>query len=739
MPVPRLDRMNVPSWTSLVGAGLTPAAASERVAPLWLTLRLLSVGVAYYLAARLGLLIPYVGTHVSLVWLPTGIAIAAYMRWGTWMSVSVFAAAFAANVETGGPIWMGMGIAIGNTLGPWVSTLALRRWGFDNALMRRLDLGVYLLAVMLGMVVSSSNGTAWLRMAGLLPASQWGSAWMTWWIGDSVGALLGGVPLLATTYATVQETFGGRRGSFNIGLLGIALLCSLLSFSSWTPPALLFPLLSLPLFITAVLALRAGVLAASLSVLLLSGAAAWGTAQGIGPFAGHDAHAGLLALWSYITAQACTSVLICGLAAELLSSRRQQAALFKHANEGIVLVGPDGRIGAVNPAAGAMLGLKPSDVQGTRITELPRGNGAELAQLLARAALPGTNHGYLSLMRPDGAQRQVEAQTARHCDARGQWQTQVMLRDVTDRRDAEARLAGSEQRLRLITNNVPALIAYLDREHRFVFANETYADWFGIRPESLIGQTFGERFGEAPYAACKPFMDEALNTGRRTSLERESDRDGRTRHLRSTYVPHRASDGSIIGLYELTMDVSESKAVETQFRQLARVDHLTGLPNRRQFEDKLGEALARANREGLILAVACVDIDHFKTVNDTWGHACGDAVLKEFARRLRDAVRTTDAVARLGGDEFVVILEQLRNEDEAALVAGKIAAAMQVPIVLPEGAATATASIGVGLLLVEAGVSEPGEMLATADAALYDAKHAGRNTYRIRRCVPPQQ
>jgi hypothetical protein len=200
------------------------------------------------------------------------------------MSIGVFAAAFAANIQAGGPIWMGLGIAIGNTLGPWVSTLLLRRWGFDKALTRRVDLGVYLVAVMLGMVVSSINGTAWLHLAEVLPATGWGSAWMTWWIGDSVGALLGGVPLLAMTYATVRESFGGRSGSFNIALLGLVLLCGFLSFSSWTPPALLFPLLSLPLFVTALLALRPGLLAASLSVLLLSGAAAWGNCTRRRPF-----------------------------------------------------------------------------------------------------------------------------------------------------------------------------------------------------------------------------------------------------------------------------------------------------------------------------------------------------------------------------------------------------------------------------------------------------------------------
>ncbi|MEX8516890.1 MAG: diguanylate cyclase [Leptothrix sp. (in: b-proteobacteria)] len=582
------------------------------------TLQLLGVAIAYYLAARLGLLIPYVGTHVSLVWLPTGIAIAAYLRWGGLMSASVFAAAFAVNVQIGGPVWMGLGIAVGNTLGPGLAVLMLRRSGFDPALTRRRDLGVYLVAVMAGMIVTASNGTLWLRLAELLPASMWGSAWMTWWVGDAVGALLGGIPLVAMSSSTVRATFGGRRGLGNAALLGVVLGCGVWSFSPWSSPALLFPLLSVPLFVTAVLALRAGVLAASLSVLLLSGAMAWGTAQGIGPFAGHDAHAGLLALWSYITAQACTSVLICGLAAE--------------------------------------------------------------------------------------------------------------------RKDAQARLAISEQRLRLITNNVPALIAYLDREHRFVFANETYADWFGIRTDSLLGKTFGDCFGAAFYAARQPHMDAALRTGHRQTLEVVSDLGGRQRQLRSTYVPDLRSDGSVAGLYMLSMDISELKAVEAQLTRLARFDHLTGLANRMQFDDRLQEALARSRRTELAMALLYIDIDHFKTINDTQGHAAGDAVLTEFARRLKASVRATDTVARLGGDEFVVVIEQLHHDDEATLVARKIAALMQTPIALANGAMAVTASIGVGLLNGGAQASTAGEIMATADRALYDAKHAGRNTYRVRVC-----
>ena len=430
-------------------------------------------------------------------------------------------------------------------------------------------------------------------------------------------------------------------------------------------------------------------------------------------------------------------MLICGLAAELLSSRRQQASLFQHAAEGIALVGPDGRIGALNPAASAMLEVQESEILSRHVAELPRGNGAALARWLAEAVPPGASHANLSLTHADGAVRRVEAQAARYCDARGLWQTQVMLRDVTERWNAQARLAASEQRLRLIADNMPALVSYIDRDYRFVFANETYGTWFGVRPENLIGKTFRECFGEASFAARQPSMDAALRTGERQTLERRSERGGRTRHLRSSYVPDIAADGSVAGLFELTLDASESKAVEEHLMQLARVDHLTGLPNRLQFEDRLSQALASPRAPGSMLALAYVDVDHFKSVNDTCGHAAGDAVLQEFARRLKDAVRTTDAVARLGGDEFVVLLDQVRSEEEVDLISRKIVAAMQPPIALPEGTATATASIGVGLFRGEA--PAPGRLMAAADSALYDAKHAGRNTFRIRAYTPELQ
>ncbi|MBT2326314.1 GGDEF domain-containing protein [Variovorax paradoxus] len=160
------------------------------------------------------------------------------------------------------------------------------------------------------------------------------------------------------------------------------------------------------------------------------------------------------------------------------------------------------------------------------------------------------------------------------------------------------------------------------------------------------------------------------------------------------------------------------------------MDTLTDLPNRLAFSEYLPTAISRAERTGSALALMFLDIDSFKSINDTLGHAGGDGVLTEFARRLHDSVRSTDMVARLAGDEFVIVLENLSIEDSAALVAGKIVERIREPAFQIDGRLLeVTTSIGVAFRRPTDGPITAPELLAQADAALYDAKAAGRNRF----------
>jgi diguanylate cyclase (GGDEF)-like protein len=166
---------------------------------------------------------------------------------------------------------------------------------------------------------------------------------------------------------------------------------------------------------------------------------------------------------------------------------------------------------------------------------------------------------------------------------------------------------------------------------------------------------------------------------------------------------------------------------------MAHTDTLTGLPNRRQFEAALREAGLRPAknppRPGRGTALLYLDIDHFKQINDRQGHAVGDAVLVEFARRLGTAVRGSDLVSRLAGDEFTVLLNDVGGEADLELVARKILASMQAPFVLDTW--TLQVGVSIGAALADGPGPAPATLTEAADRALYAAKKAGRNTFSM--------
>jgi diguanylate cyclase (GGDEF)-like protein/PAS domain S-box-containing protein len=306
----------------------------------------------------------------------------------------------------------------------------------------------------------------------------------------------------------------------------------------------------------------------------------------------------------------------------------------------------------------------------------------------------------------------------------------LLAYDQTELKQAERRSAAGEQRLRAVTDNLPVLIAFIDAQQRYEFCNATYREWLGVDPQALIGRTVRETLGDERYAPRAPYIERAL-AGERLEFVAEQRTLTGLRQLQTLYVPQCADDGRVQGVYALVHDVTEIKQAEQRMAELARSDALTGLPNRRCIEERLADALARARRSGAPMAVLFLDVDRFKTINDTLGHAVGDEVLREFAQRLKGALRETDAVGRLAGDEFVVVLENLKTEAQPQFVARKILAAIARPFELERGVLDVATSIGIAYL---DDASLDGEAaLKIADHALYQAKAGGRNTFRLGR------
>ncbi|MEO8805302.1 MAG: diguanylate cyclase, partial [Burkholderiaceae bacterium] len=306
----------------------------------------------------------------------------------------------------------------------------------------------------------------------------------------------------------------------------------------------------------------------------------------------------------------------------------------------------------------------------------------------------------------------------------------AFLHDISERTQAQAELVASNKRLRDITDNLPLLISYIDQDQTLRFCNETWRTWLGVDPVLIVGQPIADVLGPVLYEQRRANLQRAL-AGKRVSFELESSALGASAYLQTLYIPDVQADGVVAGIYTLVTDITSSKKLELQLERLANVDSLTGLPNRRRFEERLAEALARGQRDHRPMALMFLDVDHFKQINDTHGHATGDAVLKQFALRLENCVRVTDTVARLAGDEFVIILEGLNACEDAEVAARKIRADLQPSFVVEGLALSVTASIGVAF--VDAEIVSPIDVVAKADAALYQAKRAGRNTFVMAR------
>ncbi|MCT6716866.1 EAL domain-containing protein [Acidovorax sp. K2F] len=272
-----------------------------------------------------------------------------------------------------------------------------------------------------------------------------------------------------------------------------------------------------------------------------------------------------------------------------------------------------------------------------------------------------------------------------------------------------------------------------DLDHRIIFWNKSAERLYGWSQLQALGQSIETLLYEDP-THFRHATQTVLEQGEWTGEIVQRHRDGSTIEVEGRWTLVRGDDGQPQSILAINTDIRQRKASEREIQRLAFYDALTGLPNRMLLMDRMHQALATAQRRQQGGALLFIDLDNFKTLNDTLGHDQGDLLLQQVAQRLNTCVRSVDTVARLGGDEFVVMLEELSPKPhELALhargVGEKILAMLAVPYALQGYQYRSTPSIGIAPFTGEH--TTVGELLKQADLAMYQAKTAGRNTLRF--------
>ncbi|MGC2048290.1 MAG: diguanylate cyclase [Gallionella sp.] len=429
----------------------------------------------------------------------------------------------------------------------------------------------------------------------------------------------------------------------------------------------------------------------------------------------------------------------------LQESRDQYIDFYDYAPVGYLTLDDKGVISEINLTGATLLGVERDKV---------------LKQKLAHFVAP-EDHNRLSrhfqgvlkhdekqtceilLKRDDGSSFYAQLDCLKKTKIGGVPEVRIVLTDITDRKRKDETLREKEEFFRMIAENTEDFIAVLDLTGRRLYNNPTYGRLFGDIDNLKGTDSFAEIHQDDREHVKRVFREIVLSgIGLHTDF-RFLLPDGSIRHMESRGGLIRDSQGHASRVVVVSRDITERKQDEEKIQNLAFHDALTGLPNRRLLNDRLIQTMAASKRSGNFAALMFIDMDNFKPLNDRQGHAAGDMLLEEVARRITGCVREVDTVSRFGGDEFVVLLSELDSDNaqsvtEAGIVAEKIRVALAEPYILllrqqdmEETTITHRCTSSIGVVMFIDHEFSADDILKHADFAMYQAKDSGRNAIRF--------
>lgn len=553
------------------------------------------------------------------------------------------------------------------------------------------------------------------------------------------GALIGSVTLLPLVLAVLAAERGAvrrdfaqpRAWAFALVSVGVGVFCLLqLPFP--------FVYLTLPLVLAAV-QLRFMVVAAL--VWLMAMVVGTLIAQGLFVPTPQTAYWQLLLVYAPLLAALLPPLLLAAAVeqarnhhGELSRSRERLRTLYERTPAMMVSTDTDGRLLSVSRLWLERMGLRREDVIGRKLVDF-------LAAESRRRALTRTWPDLLAagrcrdveyrLMRSDGQRIDVLLSATTERDADGRiTRTHAVLEDITRKRLAEE-LEAEHERSKVTLESIADAVITSDPQGRILYLNPVAVTMIGLPEEQVRGRLYGEVLRRRDVETGAELPDPValcLHQRKRLALPqrvRLGHAHGSEHVVQESVSPMFAAGGRLIGAVAVMQDVTEAHALALELAHRAQHDVLTGLPNRLLLHDRLQQGLQLARRNRTVLALMFMDLDRFKAVNDSHGHATGDELLCQVANRLLKQLRATDTACRLGGDEFVVLLSQVEQATDAGDVAMHLLEALCKPYQLGKHQADISASIGIACFPQDG--DDEATLMRNADAAMYQAKQQGRN------------
>jgi diguanylate cyclase (GGDEF)-like protein/PAS domain S-box-containing protein len=378
-----------------------------------------------------------------------------------------------------------------------------------------------------------------------------------------------------------------------------------------------------------------------------------------------------------------------------------------------------------------IFGVKPVDVLADADVLLNLIHPADMARVMqssfeAAAAMEVWRCEF-RMVRPDGRELWLESSDTPSRLADGTIVWNGYAEDVTQRKQLEQALKASERRFRSFVENLNDVIYTVDPSGRLSYVSPLWMQRFGLDADSALGRCFDFFLHAEDAASWRSMLDAVISTGvKHDGCEfRLQHADGTWSWNATSAAPVCDEDGQVLYVLGVIHDITQRKRNEQRIRFLAEHDALTGLPNRAHLASRLEDMLDKLPAQGGQLALLFIDLDHFKPVNDQYGHAVGDKLLQAAARRITATLRGSDFVSRIGGDEFIVVLPAASSEQTARIAATKLRDALMQPFTIDGHPLQIGSSIGIALAPHHA--QTPEELLQKADAAMYLAKERGRN------------